>query len=181
MWTISGQRNPMWSYYCTHLQAPIAFTPEASSLETYRHTCSQNMAPVDINTIGSLGLSDICLAPVLQRPRGRPMEQRMRETKWSRAVAQGSLQEVPDNTPPSVNSSVMVLVTIGGLVRKLYVSQAAGCICSSLSLISIDLLVAGQVAFDSRYPLIRYWVSCQMTSKTLWLWKGDILLNKTIR
>jgi hypothetical protein len=84
---------------------PRDFIPRFFSLETYRDTYRENMRPVNINAIESLSLSEMCLAPLLGRPRGRPKERRMRKGErkrrdtMRRAIAQGALPDVPVNAP----------------------------------------------------------------------------------
>jgi len=66
---------------------PRDYIPEVFDLETYRRTYSQNMVPVEINTIGAQALSEICLPPTCYKgPKagGRPKEQWVRKAERRR-------------------------------------------------------------------------------------------------
>jgi zinc finger SWIM domain-containing protein 3 len=57
---------------------PRDFIPTFFSLVTYRDTYSDNVKAIDAN-ISSLLMSEECLPPNLNRPRGRPKEKRLRK------------------------------------------------------------------------------------------------------
>jgi len=82
------------------------YLPQIFSLETYRDTYSEYMRPINVSATESLSLSEMCLAPFLGKSRGRLKERRMRKGErrrqdtMRRAIAQGTLPDVPDNSPP---------------------------------------------------------------------------------